>query len=185
MLPWGHLAVGYLGLTWGSSWLGRNSPGELAVLALVVGTQLPDLVDKPLAWYLAVLPSGRSFGHSLFVAGVVVAAVYAAARRVDRPVAGVAFGWGYLSHLAGDALYPALSGQWAEFAFLFWPVRSVPQDETGYTILGVLLDGTLSPTGLFETALFVVALAVWRWQDFPGTERVRRFVAGRDPAGES
>ena len=29
-----------------------------AVLALALGTQLPDLVDKPLAWYLDVLPFG-------------------------------------------------------------------------------------------------------------------------------
>ena len=40
------------------------------MLALAIGTQLPDLIDKPLTYQFAVLPSGRSLGHSLFFAAV-------------------------------------------------------------------------------------------------------------------
>lgn len=174
MLPWSHFAVGYLGLSWEVTRGRFETSGGLAVLALAVGTQLPDLVDKPLAWYLEVLPSGRSLGHSVFVAILLAAVGYAVAHRVDRPAAGVAFAWGYLSHLAGDALYPALAGEWAELAFFGWPVLSYSAADAGYTILGVLVAGTLSPTGPFETGLFAAAIAVWYRQDFPGTETLRR-----------
>jgi hypothetical protein len=30
-----------------------------------VGTQLSNLIDKPLTWYVDVLPYGRSFAHPL------------------------------------------------------------------------------------------------------------------------
>ena len=62
MWPWEHLAFGYL--LW-SLWLrarGRSLPGDWEALVLVFATQLPDLVDKPLAWQLGVLPGGRSLG---------------------------------------------------------------------------------------------------------------------------
>jgi hypothetical protein len=49
MWPWGHLAVGYL-LSAGAAYLrDHSSPRGLAVVALAAGTQLPDLLDKPLA----------------------------------------------------------------------------------------------------------------------------------------
>ena len=63
MWPWDHLAFGYVWYTLASrGWDGRP-PSNAAAIALAVGTQFPDLVDKPLAWWLDVLPAGRSLGH--------------------------------------------------------------------------------------------------------------------------
>ena len=60
MWPWGHLALGYLlHSPLARARFGRP-PTDRATLLLVIGTQLPDLVDKPLAWWLGVLPAGRS-----------------------------------------------------------------------------------------------------------------------------
>ena len=65
MWPWGHLAVGYLVYSGLSRWRFGRLPGSVATLAVALGTQLPDLVDKPLAWTVNVLASGRSLAHSL------------------------------------------------------------------------------------------------------------------------
>lgn len=68
MWPWEHLAVGYIGYSLSVRLAGRGVPRPRPVVALAVGTQFPDLVDKPLSWTLGVLPSGHSLAHSLFAA---------------------------------------------------------------------------------------------------------------------
>lgn len=170
MLPWGHAAVGYLLYTAVVRY--REGEGALPsgppVLALAVGTQFADLVDKPLAWYLNVLPSGRSLGHSLLVAIVLISIVHSIAVRYDRRELSVAFAVGHLSHLAADALYPLLRGEWAELYFLFWPLLDRPEADVDRTIVEVLVTSTLSPTGYFELGLFVVATAVWISHGWPG-----------------
>jgi hypothetical protein len=39
--------------------------GGLAAALVAVAALLPDLVDKPLSWWLDVLPAGTSLAHSL------------------------------------------------------------------------------------------------------------------------
>ena len=173
MLPWGHFAVGYLVFTALTDYRYRKPQTFGALVALVFGTQLPDLVDKPFAWYLHVLPNGRSLSHSVFVAVLLAGVAYWVARRYERPLVGVAFGCGYLLHLAGDAFYPVLYGEWAELAFLFYPLITFPYDDADYEILAMLIDGATSPTGVFEAGLFVLAVAVWVHHGTPGLEPVR------------
>lgn len=172
MLPWGHFAVGYLAFTLLTDLWNRRPQTFGALVALGVATQLPDLIDKPFAWYLNVLPNGRSLSHSVFVAILLAGLAYTAARQYDRPLVGVAFGVGYLTHLGSDALYPLLGGDWAEMAFLFWPVVTYPYDDADYRVLEMLIDGATSPTGIFEVGLFVVAVAVWVHHEMPGLETV-------------
>jgi hypothetical protein len=61
----GGMVLGYLLWTgWAHLREGRSPTGtefRLVVFAAV----LPDLIDKPLAWTFGVLPSRRSFAHSL------------------------------------------------------------------------------------------------------------------------
>ena len=73
-MPLGHAALAYLlysGLVLSRT---RRRPRYLACVPLAVGSQFPDLVDKPLA-YVGVLSYGRSLAHSVFafvlVSGVV------------------------------------------------------------------------------------------------------------------
>jgi len=67
MWPWGHLAVGYVAFSVFVRFrLGRQPSGH-AALALAVATQLPDLIDKPLAWQFGLLSSGISVAHSILV----------------------------------------------------------------------------------------------------------------------
>lgn len=58
MWPWGHAAIGYLLFSMDTRLRYGRRPGGPATILLFFGTQFPDLVDKPLAWTLPLLPSG-------------------------------------------------------------------------------------------------------------------------------
>lgn len=177
MWPWGHLAVGYLLYSpLARARFGRPPTGRATVL-LAFGTQLPDLVDKPLAWGLDVLPAGRLLGHSVVIASVIASLVYAYSKRRGCPDVGLAFGVGYLSHPFVDGLYPLLNSQYQYVAYLLWPLFGVwdlPPFEIGYLSgqvlvepLEILLSGyepidfDVTVSGLIETT--VVLSAGWAW----------------------
>ena len=64
-------------------------PPPLRLLGIVfVGSQLSDLIDKPLAHQFQLLPSGRLFVHSLPFAIPIACLVGWYAWRTDRPRAG-------------------------------------------------------------------------------------------------
>lgn len=83
-----HVAMGYL--------IGVLSRYPIAYL--VLGSALPDLIDRPLYW-LGLTPLPHTIGHSLFVAvPVSLVAIYLLGDR------GIAFAIGWLVHLATDVL---------------------------------------------------------------------------------
>ena len=122
MWPWGHFGLGYLLSLLVARDTAVPSAGLAPTAALAVGTQFPDMVDKPLAWTVSLLPNGRSLAHSVFITALVIGAVVVLTRRYDIPAVGTAFGLGYVSHLAGDSLYPFLAGDFESLGFLLWPV---------------------------------------------------------------
>ncbi|UIO99760.1 metal-dependent hydrolase [Halobaculum sp. CBA1158] len=197
MLPWGHAALGYLLYSaWRHLRTGRP-PGGWAVVGLAVGTQFPDLIDKPLAWTVPVLPSGRSLAHSLVVIVPVTVAVAAAvvlirrARRDGAPdghtadapatpavaaAGGFAFGW--YAHLLGDAYRVVLPGE-ACVSYLLWPVAPVcGYAESDASILGFFLELTPTPAIVAGLALTAVAVGVWCRDGTPGLAAVRAVAGG-------
>lgn len=130
MWPWEHLAFGYLCYSAYTHARFGRSPDDRATVILAVGTQSPDLIDKPLAWTFELLPSGHSLGHSLLFALPLLSVVLLATRRLDRIQQGVAFGVGYLSHLPADVLYPLAYGDDVNFGMLFWPLVPATASET-------------------------------------------------------
>lgn len=137
VLPLGHAAFAYLSYVGVAAVVDRRLPARLSLIPLAFASQLPDLIDKPLAFY-GVLVSGRAFGHSLlalliFTALVLVGRVWVAP-RVARPrlrelleLSPLPFAVGYASHLVGDA-YPALlAGQYGRASYLLWPLLPAPQ----------------------------------------------------------
>lgn len=181
MLPWGHLAVGYLLYTAATRLVRGRAPGGAEAVALAVGTQLPDLIDKPANWWFGFL-DGRGVGHSLFFVVPLCALAIVVAHRRDRPALGVAFAVGILSHLPGDARGVLLDGDpWIVASYLFWPLVEAPIYEKDslwdhvsewiaameglrYQTLGELLTG---PFGV-QLAMFAAILAVWAIDGFPG-----------------
>lgn len=184
MLPWSHAAVGYLAYRLLLAARERGPPAPAAAVAVAVGTQAPDLVDKPLAWGLGVLPTGRSLGHSLLVAAVVVAAASRIRAVRDRPAVAGGFAVGYLSHPLADAAEPVLEGTPGVASFLLWPALPLRFDDEDFSILEVLLSVEPTAEVLLGLGLTVVAAAVWVRDGAPGTELLVRAVraGGRERA---
>jgi len=155
--------------------LGRgHRPTAATALVVAVASQFPDLVDKPLAWTLSVLPNGRSLAHSLLVLVPLVVGLYTAARVRDEgeePLA-VAFGIGALVHTFGDALYSLVALEFREAGFMLWP--AVPpleyEVEQSFVAHFALIDA--SPELYFEFLLVAVAVVVWRADGYPGLATV-------------
>jgi membrane-bound metal-dependent hydrolase YbcI (DUF457 family) len=126
MWPPEHVAIAYL--LYHACVGVRSDVGVrgVPVLILLFGSLFPDLVDKPLAWYLGALPTGRTLTHSLLVLVPLSIVVYLLARRHGRDEYGVAFAVGALSHSLIDAL-PALWDPETDAASL---LRSSPSSRT-------------------------------------------------------
>lgn len=172
MWPLGHIAVGYLLYAFSTRARFDRPPGHVPALALVLGTQFPDLVDKPLAWYLGMIPTGRSLTHSLLVLVLLVFALALVAGRNGRRETATAFGIGAFSHVLADSI-PALWGE-ADLNMLLWPVLPVEPYETGPpTVLALLRESLGEPYFLTEFVLAAVALALWRRDGYPGLAALR------------
>lgn len=172
MWPWGHVAVGYLVYTAYSRYRAGHPPTGPATLAVLVGTQLPDAVDKPLAWTLAVLPTGRSLGHSWLVALIVLAVAWWVLDGHRRSLL-VPFGIGWLSHGLADGVFLLLTWDEAYLGYFLWPLTTTPPYDTEPSFAAHLLGIELTPFFLFQWFLFGVALLVWHYDRRPGLGTVR------------
>jgi hypothetical protein len=171
MWPWEHLASGYLVYSLAKRVLGRDQPTGVESLALIFGTQFPDLVDKPLGWGTTLLPSGISLAHSLLCAVPLSVAGVLLARRAGSGRIGWAFVVGYLVHLPGDVVYPMALGGQPRLAFLLWPLIETPASSPvsigGYVweLLAQFVDLLGTPAGKVYLALELLllggALLVW------------------------
>jgi membrane-bound metal-dependent hydrolase YbcI (DUF457 family) len=88
VLPPGHIATTLL--------LSRLARADTP--PAVVGTLVPDFIDKPLAWVLHVIPGGRYLAHSL-TAALLLSAVLG---RLLGWGTAKGFAVGYVAHLLGD-----------------------------------------------------------------------------------
>ena len=169
MWPLGHAAVAYLCYSVLVRARNIGPPDGVAVVVLLFGSQFPDLVDKPLAWYLGVLPTGRTLAHSLLVIGPLAVAVYLLAARYSRTEYGIAFGVGAVSHVLVDAL-PAIWGG-TDPGFLLWPLVAVePYGNGAPTVTGLFVESVGDPYFLSEFVFAAIALVVWRQEGYPGLD---------------
>ena len=159
-----------------SRWLWGRPPTTRGTLVVAFASQLPDLVDKPLAWLLFVLPGGRTLGHSLFVGLPLVGVAFVVGWVLDSYRGSIAFAVGLLSHLAGDVLYPLVVRGDLRLGFLLWPL--VPADggtERALPHIGelvvVFLEFLATPRGTFylvaDVLLLTAALSVWLFDGMP------------------
>lgn len=190
MLPWGHLAVGYLVYAALTRLRLRRSPTGVPTIVLVLATQLPDLVDKPLNWWFGIL-DGRGVAHSVLVVAAVCVLAAIVAAEYDRTDIGSAFSIGLFSHLFADALQAVLAGQFGQAAFLLWPLfpaPTYPKDAPADHVV-VWLDQfraivTTPAAGLttwfgFQLVLVLVALVVWIADGAPGLDTAWRVFVHR------
>jgi len=168
MWPWGHAAVGYLVYTALRRARDGRPPTGTAIIWLAIGTQFPDLVDKPLAWTVSVLPAGRTLTHTLLVVVPVCAAVYAATRDYQRGELGLAFGVGYLSHVIADAAPALIRGEWVFVRFLVWPIAPAPPYESSQSFVAHFTAIELTDYVALQLALTGIAALVWWYDGCPG-----------------
>lgn len=174
------------------AWL-RRPPSDRAALVVAVAALLPDVIDKPLAWQLSVLPGGRSLAHSLLFAVPAVLAVLLLARRLGAADAGVAFAVGYLAHLPADSFYAAITtGVRVDPGYMLWPLLPVEPTPTG-SFVERLVDLVLSFSALVagpegwrfvavQVLLASLALGVWVHDGVPGLAPVWRALGSRSPS---
>jgi membrane-bound metal-dependent hydrolase YbcI (DUF457 family) len=179
MWPWAHAGVGYLIYSLGWNQRGRQ-PRWREVVILAFATQLPDLIDKPFAWTVPLLPSGRSLAHSLLVAVPLVVCAMVYARHRERVELGAVFGIGYLSHLLADVIETAVTGIIANTTFLLWPVLPLPETATEESFLTVLATLQPTPWNGFELVLTALGLFLWVNDGLPGVDSLRNAVAQRE-----
>ena len=178
MWPVGHLAVAYLSYRSLQRVRGTGPPAAGATLALAVGSQLPDLVDKPLGWYTTVLPAGRSLLHSLTVLVPLGLLAIALAGAVGRPAPAIAATVGALSHTFVDTV-PVLWGSGVDPAYLLWPLLPVTPAVTAPSILAMLQGAMTEPWFLAEYLCAALALGVWHHDGHPGSDIVVKPVRRR------
>lgn len=169
MLPWAHAALGYLLYSAYSRWTTGHPPIGLTVFALGFGTQFPDLIDKPLAWSVGLLPYGRSLSHSLFALIGLLIVLNVLFRYPDQRALITAFGVGHLSHLIGDGIGPALSGDYAALGYVLWPLTTVPNGESR-SFIEFFLTLEVTPMVLGGVLLTAVSGVLWVYEGLPGVK---------------
>lgn len=177
MWPWGHAAVGYLLYTAYTRRRYDRPPDDVSTVLLLIGTQFPDLIDKPLAWSLTLLPSGRSLGHSLLILVPLSILAYALAARYQNPEWGSAFAIGALSHAIVDVLPPAIRGEYAFTTSLLWPLLPAPPyEERNRAIVDYFFSIGLTPIVAFEILLMIMMVIIW-WRDGrPGVATIQQVL---------
>lgn len=178
MWPWEHLALGYLAYSAVSRRVAGRPPKPRETAAVAVGTQFPDLVDKPLGWIFHILPSGVSLAHSALVAGPLTLCLFVLAARHEWARAGLPFAVGYLSHLPADVAYGLLATGSSDASFLLWPLvpqESVIGSRSVLQYVTLLFSRYVSHLGqpyrlsyvLFEVGLLGLTVLAWRRDGYP------------------
>jgi hypothetical protein len=181
MWPWGHLGVAYLLYSLYSRGRFGRAPRPEPVVAVIVGSQFADLIDKPLAWWVGVLPSGRSLAHSLLFAAVLIVVVYAAGVALGRLETATAFVIAHLSHLLADVPPRFFLGYPFDAEFLLWPLLSQPAFDYHERVFEppAVVELVVTPFtdpvvfAALEVVLLGLALALWYVDGRPGLRYVR------------
>lgn len=181
MWPWGHLATGYLLYSGYCSIRSQSQLTGVTVFVLALGTQFPDIVDKPLAWTFGILPTGRSLTHSLLFAALILGCFYYYCRKTNNSTIWMAFTIGYLSHLVADAALPIFQGDSAYANFLLWPFLSTPPYETAPSFTAHFTNMEFTGFFAFQILLVIVAIGVWIHDGLPGLRFWRKTLLGHQP----
>ena len=119
MLPHEHFLVAALPVVGYFLLRYQRLPSKSTIFVVFVGSQFPDLVDKPLAHTVALLPSGRVFMHSLPFAIPISILVLWYGIVTDRPALSDGFVFAYVIHIFADWQHMLRAGELPPN--LLWP----------------------------------------------------------------
>jgi membrane-bound metal-dependent hydrolase YbcI (DUF457 family) len=129
VLPVGHFLVAAIPVVVYVFLRDRELPSRKLAFVVLVGSQFPDLIDKPLAYQFFLIPNGRMFAHSLVIAIPLSIAVLLFVRRTGHTREGLAFGFAYLSHIVADFRRMLLRADPQFSPNVLWPL--VPANPVG------------------------------------------------------
>jgi len=164
VFPHEHLLVALLPVVTYVVVRDRRLPTPGVVFVTAVGSQFPDLLDKPLAHQFGVLPNGRVFLYSLPFAIPVMTVVLVYGWHTERPGVAGAFVVAYLLHLVGDTYRILLAGQIP--SNVLWPfVAAQPRPDVPFWAgIDKIYVGlwTIFSAIVLTVTLVVVVRDVWR-----------------------
>lgn len=166
MRPLEHFLFAALPLTAYAVGRYRRLPRGHTVFIALLATQLPDLIDKPLAWTFGVLPSGRMFAHSLVISLPVLSLGCLLAARRGWGRSAVVFVLAYLSHIVGDFYQILWQGSsYYFFPNLFWPLLAANPDQRPSFAAHAppSLSAVLVPLSVFLLVTGYILLDIVRW----------------------
>lgn len=187
MWPWEHILFAYLVYSPYRRIRSREPPSGPAVFALSIGSLLPDVIDKPLAWQYGIAPSGYGPAHSVFVAIPVSILVFLFVWKRGYARIGAAFGFGYVLHLIGDVIPISIRVGRVYYEHLLWPfVNPTPvntHESFGAALFhhvglyhGDLVALDPSPMLVIQLGVAVAGLLIWGIDRFPGVGTSIRLI---------
>ena len=189
MWPWEHVLFAYVFYSIYVHLRWQKGPLDAPTVALAVGSVIPDLIDKPLAWQFGVFDSGYALAHSAFVAVPLAAAIYLFADRRGHGSVGAAYGVGHLFHIAGDVLPVSLAHGAFDPTPALWPIAGSPRPadrmtvsffDGVYTLLSeyvsVLATLEVTPVIALQIGSLIFGLVLWTHDGFPGPRLLIRWV---------
>ncbi|WP_396613793.1 metal-dependent hydrolase (plasmid) [Haloferax sp. S1W] len=185
MWPWEHLLFGYVWFSAVNRAVWRDHISDSVGLAVVLSTQAPDLIDKPLSWTFGLITTGYGPAHSLLVGVPILLVVAGIAWTRDKIRLAVAIVVAYSSHLVGDVL--ALRANGPNVGRVLWPL--VPRDpyetDLGFVerfteYFGTFVVQMMHPENsllvLGYVALFGAVAVLWVVDGTPGIRWARRIT---------
>ncbi|MCK9524729.1 MAG: metal-dependent hydrolase [Limnochordia bacterium] len=127
---------------------------------LLIGSMLPDIIDKPLGIYLLAdeIGNGRIYGHTLlFLLFTVTAGILLYYFRGSPAL---------LLISAGTFAHLVLDQMWQNPSTLFWPILGAEfeRHETGEWLGGLFETLTSNPSVYIPEIIGVLIVAVFAWQ---------------------
>jgi hypothetical protein len=121
MFPVEHFLVAFLPVLMYVLVIDRRLPSVRLTAVVFIGSQFPDLVDKPLAYQFGLIPSGRVFMHSLPIALPFLIGIIIYGWKTERNRLSVGFAFAYVSHLVADNYGPLFGPHPRIRPDLLWP----------------------------------------------------------------
>jgi inner membrane protein len=184
MLFFGHIGITIGAASVVSQGLSRHKSGEIKkaswfeplarymdIRLLIVGSMLPDIVDKPIGQYFFVdtFYNGRIFGHTLLFLIILATAGYLVYKRYRHL-------W-LLTLAAGSFMHIALDEMWQVPGTLFWPLMGFhfPQVElTGW--FANLFRAIISSPYIYVSEIIGLAVAAWFAAGLISRKKVQAFL---------
>jgi membrane-bound metal-dependent hydrolase YbcI (DUF457 family) len=121
MFPLEHFLVASLPVLMYALICNGHLPSIRLTAVTFIGSQFPDLVDKPLAYQFGLIPSGRVFMHSLPIALPFLLGIIIYGWKTERNRLSLGFAFAYVSHLVADNYRPLFGPHPQIRSDLLWP----------------------------------------------------------------